>query len=1281
MSNQQQAALQKVQQADHLSASQKAYFERALSADGSNEDAIIQIMEELNSSMQFIEAKNRELEIEAALEKIRERAMAMQNSNELADLVGIVFKELKKLHLVFDRCIIMIFDPQTLGSTWWMANPEPGSVPIGLFVKYHTHPSYLAYIEAWKSRKIKWEYILEGATKKEWDDFLFAETEMSTLPGFVISGMRAFDRVFLHVSFNNFGNLTVASPEPFQPENIDILLRFAKVFDSTYTRFNDLKLAEAQARESQIQLALEKVRARTMAMQRSEELRDAAQLLFQLVKDLGVHQWACGYNIWEEDRKGCTAWMSAEGQKQKPFRTPGTEDVFLHFNEAAQRGETFYTEEISGEACADHYRYLRTLPGADEIMKEWEDSGMPYPTSQIFYIAFFKQGYLMFITYDPVPGMQDVFERFAAVFEQTYTRFLDLQKAEAQTREANIEAGLERVRSRTMAMQRSEELQEAATLLFHQVQELNIPVWTCGYNILSTDEKECTAWMSVDGGIQPSFKIPLTESPTFIHFYNSWRKGESFYIEELGGESLEDHYRYMRKLPGFGKILEEQLKTGRKLPDFQVHHVVNFAHGNLIFISHKSLPEAADIFKRFGRVFEQTYTRFLDLQTAEAQAREARTEAALERVRSRTMAMFKSNELLEIASQIFQQLMELDVATGKGFFGFGIIDEASETMSMWNTGFGGAKLAESYTVPVKANPSGKELYQQWSSLPPSQRKDHSMRLQFGPEEAKAFMMSVASTALQRNPTVIEMVERIRTGEFESHYPVWEISDVFFSHGFLTYHDVAPLTDDKLKVLQRFAVVFEQTYIRFLDLQKAEAQALEATKRASIDRVRAEIASMRTTTDLEKITPLIWNELTTLGVLFIRCGVFIMDEKEEQIQTFLSNYEGKAIATFRLPYSAMGNIPQVVAHWRRRQIFKDHWDEAEFRERSKELLEQGNFTSNERYQAEKIPTNLHLHFLPFLQGMLYVGTETPLNEEELQLAQNLADAFATAYARYEDFNRLESAKKQIEKTLTDLKQAQTQLVQAEKMASLGQLTAGIAHEIQNPLNFVNNFSELNTELIHELKINHGKVKSENGDGVDLDLLDDIEKNLEKIRHHGKRAEEIVKGMLMHSRTSTGQKEPTDINALCDEYLRLAFHGLRAKDKEFNAEIKTDFDPSIGRINLVPQDMGRVLLNLLNNAFYAVNERKKKNEPGYQPRVEMATKAEHGNLRIEVKDNGPGIPEKIRDKIFQPFFTTKPSGQGTGLGLSLTYDIIDALGGNITVESNPGGGARFTIELGV
>jgi signal transduction histidine kinase len=337
------------------------------------------------------------------------------------------------------------------------------------------------------------------------------------------------------------------------------------------------------------------------------------------------------------------------------------------------------------------------------------------------------------------------------------------------------------------------------------------------------------------------------------------------------------------------------------------------------------------------------------------------------------------------------------------------------------------------------------------------------------------------------------------------------------------------------------------------------------------------------------------------------------------------------------------------------------------------------------------------------GSLSFETEQQMNEKELSIAKlesqnkisSLSRNFSIGIAVlllliaagiYNKFYSKKKANLILEKTLTDLKSAQSQLIQSEKMASLGELTAGIAHEIQNPLNFVNNFSEVSIELIKELNDELVSLfKDESNWQLAKEIAGNIEQNLEKINHHGKRADAIVKGMLQHSRSSNGVKEPTDINALADEYLRLAYHGLRAKDKDFNATLKTDFDESIGKIDIIPQDIGRVILNLITNAFYATNEKKKQFPEGYEPTVTVSTQAvisplgRPTGIKIYVKDNGNGIPEKVLDKIFQPFFTTKPTGQGTGLGLSLAYDIVKTHGGELKVETKEGEGTVFNIFL--
>jgi len=639
--------------------------------------------------------------------------------------------------------------------------------------------------------------------------------------------------------------------------------------------------------------------------------------------------------------------------------------------------------------------------------------------------------------------------------------------------------------------------------------------------------------------------------------------------------------------------------------------------------------------------------------------RKLETEASLDKVRSRTMTMRNSAELSEASALLFHELTELGIKAIR--IGVGIFDDASDAMELWTT-----SVSDDKEVLQKLDYFSLYIHPVYENLISCRRQKKPYALtKLKGNEVKHYYQSMTAF-------VTPQVQHIYNDE-EYFY------SFFFEQGTLNVVTHQSLTDDECIVMTQFAHAFGLIYTRFLDLQKAENQTREVSKEAALDKIRAEIASMRTTEDLEHITPLIWKELITLGVPFSRCGMFIIREDEKIVQAYLSTPEGKSLAVLHLAFSENETTAKMIECWRNKTVYKEQWNREQFQNWVRSMYARDHYSITDEY-ATIDPlfgsTTLNLHFIPFSQGMLYIGGHEVIVESEIELVRSLADTFSVAYARYEDFKQLEEAKNKIELALSELKSTQSQLVQSEKMASLGELTAGIAHEIQNPLNFVNNFSEINGELLKELTEEAEKGNMEEVKAIAKDILF----NSEKINHHGKRADSIVKGMLQHSRTSSGQKEPTDINALCDEYLRLAYHGLRAKDKSFNATTKSDFDNNIGKINVLPQDLGRVILNLINNAFYAVDERKKQNENGYEPTVIVSTKKENGKIEIKVKDNGNGIPKKVLDKIFQPFFTTKPTGQGTGLGLSLAYDIITkGHGGELKVETKEGEGSEFIITL--
>ncbi|MDP4164271.1 MAG: histidine kinase dimerization/phospho-acceptor domain-containing protein, partial [Bacillota bacterium] len=1256
--------------------------------------------------LQKAEAQAREAQIELGLERVRARAMAMQKSNELSELVDTVFKELTKLDFALTWCIINIIDEPSLSNTVWAANPDTNMPPESYHMLFEDYPFHHAMMKGWKERKTKYVYTLEGNEKKVYDEYLFNETEFRKVPEAAQAASRAMEKYVVTFSFSNFGGLQTVGDAPLSDANLDILSRFGKVFDLTYTRFNDLKQAEAQAREAKIEAALEKVRSRTMAMQRSDELSETAAVLFQEFKKLGEEdllQITIGiYNEAEGLIEfNVTSWAGGGEQINRPFILSVEEPTLLKplFTAWKQQKKSIVVD-LNGQQLEDWLKYRNANSG---VTVRSEDTG----GRRVVSAAFFSKGHISFSSSEPKsPETIQLLERFAGVFDLTYTRFLDLKNAEAQARESQIQLALERIRARTMAMQRSSELKDAAILLFNQLTELGVDTWTCGYNIWDEDKKTVTAWLSRNT-VTSAFKIPQTENPTLLHFYEAAQRGESLFVEEVSGETLTELYRYLGTLLVSEEVVNEVRGPGYSAPTFQVNHAAYFSYGYLLFVTYKPYPEAHEIFKRFAAVFDQTYTRFLDLQKAEAQAREAQIEASLERVRSKMMAMHNSSELLEVINLLADQFQILgfkihsanfntsyrekdwnlwlynpgipvypdkihipyidhpffnrtleSIAKSADFATFvftkeeknGFLDHLYANTIARNSpeerkkftynapGFAWSSVYLKNTALTIANYDAEpyteeqngiirrfgnvfeQTYTRFLDLQKAEAQAREAQVEAALERVRAKAMGMHNSndlSVTASMVFTELrklgIDPIRCGvgllnkqsrkaqlysaipsprgdslslvgwvQLEKHpvlekiYDSWmQQTDYFpelqgeqlqsyytlllaglsvpvpnfkneqkqyghfipFSIGCLYTWSDQRYDEDQMKILRRFATIIDLTFRRYLELQQSEANAKEAVKQAALDRVRAEIASMRRIADLDRITPLIWNELTILGIPFIRCGVFIMDDEQQLIHTFLSTPDGNAIASFHLPFNVSNDMKQVELHWRNKEIYKQHWDEKAFMEWTQNLIQHGAINSPDSYSTEHRPTNLYLHFVPFLQGMLYVGSENFLNEFDLDLVQNLADAFSTAYARYEDFNKLEAAKQQVEKTLVDLKQAQAQLVQSEKMASLGELTAGIAHEIQNPLNFVNNFSEVSNELLDEMieELAKGNWQMAN------EIVNDVKQNLEKINHHGKRADSIVKGMLQHSRSSTGVKEPTEINALADEYLRLSYHG--------------------------------------------------------------------------------------------------------------------------------------------
>jgi signal transduction histidine kinase len=1230
-----------------------------------------------------------------------------------------------------------------------------------------------------------------------------------------------------------------------------------------------------------VEESLERVRARTMAMKHSNELQEAAIEMFRQIEALDIQPWSCGFNIFNEKEKTIEQWVSTgDGRLVPSFESPMDEDIFTEFTAAAQRKEAFFEREMGGQELKDHYNYLTTNPTVGQIVSEMKQSGIELPGYQVFNLAFFQFGYLMFITFKRVPEFHSVFQRFAKVFAQTYTRFLDLQKAEAQAREAQIEAALERLRAQSMAMRHSNDLEKSTSILFEELGKLELSVERSGIGIFDRETRDCDLWTTtIRKNHDPALVrgiTSMTRHPLLIKTFDHWLTQEPVqYV--LEGEELKEYYEQI-VASEFGlsqESIRESLALNREYYSFSP-----FMHGGLYCFS-ADLPSPADleILSRFAKVFEQTYTRFLDLQKAEDQARESEIQLALERVRARTMAMQNSEELKEVVSVVYKELGNVGIDIHLALIL--IYDWKSKYMEWWSSGQGIDVLPEKFNIQIspeferhpwavryfeaqknekdfeyytlegdikktadqylfeetdlkhmpvefknimrsydsivlaeafmkkgvlsisilnELEPIETDLIKRFAKtiddtfnrveeLRQAESQARESEIQLALERIRARTMAMKSSSelaevsYLLNKQVVELgiptrgcafniydktnskewfsnlegtiptyitprenifltyyeagqrgeklfVKEFKGEKIKKHYqylstlplsdfqgrtiendlreiPERQIDHVaYFKYGYLLFITLAP-APDVYGIFIRLAKEFEQTYTRFLDLQKAEAQAREGQIEVAMERIRSKALAMHSSEGLKDVIIELRQQIDSLGELDLEASVIhLYPENETLFESIAAvrppGESGEIVlANVHFPVDATDQIKHMIEMYHSDiqeytiefdKEMAEEWQQVMVRHAPMIAERRVGFVNNRRLSDHSEFWN----FGDFSEGSLLLVTHSPASEDTKTVLRKATAVFDIAYRRFRDLQKAEAqakraeedlikikeARKIAEDALVELKATQAQLIQSEKMASLGELTAGIAHEIQNPLNFVNNFSEVTQELTDELLEERNKEKGERDEGLETELISDIQENLKKINHHGQRASSIVKGMLEHSRTSSGQKELTDINALADEYLRLAYHGLRAKDKSFNADFKTDFDSNLPKIEVIPQDIGRVLLNLINNAFQAVKEegerRKEQGDLAYKPQVSIQTElTTKSSLLIAISDNGPGIPSEIKDKVFQPFFTTKPTGQGTGLGLSLAYDIVKAHGGTLEVATADDGKENRTV----
>ncbi|MEM5564492.1 ATP-binding protein [Psychroserpens sp. AS72] len=1234
--------------------------------------------------LQKAEAQAREAQIEAALEKVRSRTMAMQKGIELQDVVVLLYKELITLGVTnFATCGYVEINEETNRQATWVTSP--GGDSLGLFHLPLTGDVHFdARYEAWKKQQTVFHQTVAGKERRTHLEYAITTFNSKEAEEMVLNQFPD-PTVFYCFNFSH-GYLHLVCGARLSKEEELLLARFTKVFEQTYARFLDLEKAEAQTREAQINLAVERVRAKALAMHKSEEIMEVVAKLKEEVMSLEIPDVIAATIFLKEGEDKVRMWdLSTLEENNNGYEIPfditfklKKKDPNLYVKRVWENPEDYFLEVQEAKDFKRIVAWLREN-NQNQIANEVEEYTESTKLERLHHaVKKLNNGKLVIdLLNKPSEEMETILTKMGAAFDLAYKRFEDLQKAEAQSRESQIEVALEKVRSRSLAMHKPDELQEVVAVVAEKLQELGV-IYDAGGVILCTyfpDNKDVVHWIAVeDFSTSGRYFLPYFDNPIFSEAWESKIRGDEFFFKEFPVEAKNHFFEYAFENSDYKHMPEDYKQYVLKSDQHNLSAAWSKNSAIIIPSLSGAIPSESDaeIMKRFAKVFEQAYIRFMDLQKAEERARETQIDIALERVRSRSMAMHSSEELLDVISVVSEQLQILD-------FKFAHVSFANNDRSLnykfWVSAKGQPKpmrftipyldipmminvrTAQKKSIPFHTDILTIKEHKQWHQ----HLLKHGGSKIFTKEENEFTMSRGLSRSIAINPNIMLI---------------------------LANYASIPYSEEENKIIARFGKVFEQSYTRFLDLKKAEGQAREAQIEMALEKVRSRTLAMQKSHELAETSVIVFKQLLELGIAPNRLFIGLVKGKTSKIECWATNEDGSKLANeFMADASKSKTIKRMLEGW------KQNNQSLTIDLIGKELKDYFEYLSSEMNipfihgleQKRRVQTVAY-----FSGGFIGMASPEDQPKETIQLLERFASVFNLTYTRFkdlkvaeaqafkakEDLINLQLAKKSAEKSLSDLQQTQKQLIQSEKMASLGELTAGIAHEIQNPLNFVNNFSEVSKELLDEMieEIENGDIEEAKA------IMVDVIQNLEKINHHGKRADGIVKGMLQHSRASGDKKESTDINALVDEYLRLAYHGLRAKDKSFNATLETDYDKNIKTINVISQDIGRVILNLFTNAFYAVDEKKTSLEAeDYKPTVSVITKKLKNKIVISVKDNGNGIPKHVIDKIFQPFFTTKPTGKGTGLGLSMSYDIIKAHGGEFEVETNEGESTTFMIKI--
>ncbi|HEV8272532.1 MAG TPA: tetratricopeptide repeat protein, partial [Chitinophagaceae bacterium] len=1004
-------------------------------------ETISQRNKELTELNEQIEKANEELKIERSLERVRTAAMAMKEPADMLEVCKIISDQLEVLDVKKIRNVqtaIFYEEKSSYMNYEYYAKHDKLLITE---VDYNNHPVAEKFAKQMlKGPNQVWTHGFKGEEVKEWLNYqqstnVFIDTYLETADS-------------LNYYWYSLGPvaLGMSTYAPLNENEIDLFKRFRNVFELAYRRYLDIEKAQAQAREAQIQLALERVRARTMAMQHSNELQETAVLLFQQIKSLNIPTGSCSFNIWDADEPVATVWSSSvEGDLQAPFKLSHTESpIYRDVYASMKRGDEVFVKNVGGEELKKHFVYLTTVPVISDVINKLKKSGYLFPESIIYHFAFFKQGYLSFHVHELQPEAKEVFVRFAKVFEQAYTRFLDLQKAEAQAREAKIEVALERARTQSMIMQHSNELDDTLRVFHEQVLLLGInsafsflwlpdedknrhifwAAWAENVSIDPLEKKDTTVFNS------KAINYPLDRNePATAQCLIDWKGKEPVVSYHVPPDGVESYFATWQELiSGVAQLKPEYFSNGL----YYVEAFMKYGCFGVMVESELSEDEKK-ILLRFSIEFERTYTRFLDLQKSEAQARDAQIEVALERIRSKVMAMSSSKDLDETSLVFGEQLRKLGIDWQFSYFW--LIDEAKNENTFWITWPDYKTSLTKYTL-AEAEEYFSDCLVAWRGGV----KIHDNYVP--PSDVQPWLDTFQRIADDAGGVAKEVMQ------FKNFVNGVYYYDAMMRYGSFGVLYNRPSTDEEKNIQCRFAIEFERAYTRFLDLKNAEAQVREAQIQLALERVRARTMAMHSSKELDSIIKTVYSELKKLDVLFELCFIMIFDEHKGATWWMGSPDDDLFHEGFYVPYHTHPPHLAYLQGWEERQQkweywlggqIKKDWDDFVFTKTELSKLPPIIIQAMKSYDA----ANLAASFESF--GCMTIGGRQRLSEESFNILSRFAKVFDLSYTRFRDLQKAEAQAREAQIEL-GLERVRARAMAMQKSDELSELVDTVFKEL-------------------------------------------------------------------------------------------------------------------------------------------------------------------------------------------------------------------------------------------